>query len=1087
MNYAVDKERAYQDKILELFRNKLGYEYLGNLQYARNATVNSDGNTNSPLIESEVRAFLESRVDANGNKKHTDSQISEAIMRLKSEITLPGNRFGQLTNKNTDVYNTLIYAMPVKPEPAKPEENVFFFDFDNPQNNRFRIAEEVSYIDRLTGANSRPDLVVYVNGIALAVIELKRSIVSVTEGIRQHLSNQMELIPSFFTTTQFTAVANETNGFMYATICTPQKYWCPWKKDTNETGVKLTDTEALQMFFDKQTFMTMFRYGITTDAGIKKVMRPHQLHALNAAMPRLREKASGVIWHSQGSGKSLTMFWLAQYIKNNFENPRVLIITDRTELDEQIAMNFQHNGTDLHRAKSQDDLLETLNKGEEWLICSLIHKFGNRSNGEREGEDIVDLDSYLKELMDKIKAEYPNFSVKGKNFFVFIDECHRTNGGRLHEAMRAILGDNVMLIGFTGTPLLKDQKQSKKYEKEYQKISKLSEVRFGSFIHMYLHKQAVEDGVILDLQYEGRDVEQRISDKDKLDDKLANITAGLDEESKLAVEGRWATMQRIFSSKERIERIGWSVLDDMAKYPMTESWANAMLVAGNIEAAYKYYDFFQNQSSDTTLKNRCAVVTSYDPSVNDLRKKTTDPNIEHSEKFKFDMAKQAFANAGQPNAEAYEEWAKETFRKKPGQMKLLIVVDKLLTGFDAPSATYLYIDKEMRDHNLFQAICRVNRLGRDVEGTDGSTIKSHKEYGKIIDFKQLFGNITDAITNFNNENGGLGGFDAADIDGLLEDFIAKSKRRLVAARDAYNSLKAEWESKGLKDQEELKRYYLTDFENDPAEDRRQVMYKITGALVIAYTNLSDHMGNAGFDSAESADFRKLATEARNINLLVKQISGDYFDPREKDPEMRALLDRFIKAEEPDVIIPATADFSFLDMIDDTPTDEVVETAIRVSGGRNQGAAELIEGRVRSVINSHNVKDPELYKRFSVKLDELLQQIKQQSMDYADRMRHLIDMLKEVKNGGVSFPAGITTKLSKALWNNIASWCPKTTEQEQVDAIAKVEYIMENDAPDGYENPASIRADILKNALGNSLGLSAEQVYNLYNLVVQNKQ
>lgn len=1087
MNYAVDKERAYQDKILELFRNKLGYEYLGNLQYARNATVNSDGNTNSPLIESEVRAFLESRVDASGNKKHTDSQISEAIMRLKSEITLPGNRFGQLTDKNTDVYNTLIYAMPVKPEPAKPEENVFFFDFDNPQNNRFRIAEEVSYIDRLTGANSRPDLVVYVNGIALAVIELKRSIVSVAEGIRQHLSNQMELIPSFFTTTQFAAVANETNGFMYATICTPQKYWCPWKKDTNETGVKLTDIEALQMFFDKQTFMTMFRYGVTTDAGIKKVMRPHQLHALNAAMPRLREKASGVIWHSQGSGKSLTMFWLAQYIKNNFENPRVLIITDRTELDEQIAMNFQHNGTDLHRAKSQDDLLKTLNKGEEWLICSLIHKFGNRSNGEHDGEDIVDLDSYLKELMDKIKAEYPNFSVKGKNFFVFIDECHRTNGGRLHEAMRAILGDNVMLIGFTGTPLLKDQKQSKKYEKEYQKISKLSEVRFGSFIHMYLHKQAVEDGVILDLQYEGRDVEQRISDKDKLDDKLANITAGLDEESKLAVEGRWATMQRIFSSKERIERIGWSVLDDMAKYPMTESWANAMLVAGNIEAAYKYYDFFQNQSSDTTLKNRCAVVTSYDPSVNDLRKKTTDPNIEHSEKFKFDMAKQAFANAGQPNAEAYEEWAKETFRKKPGQMKLLIVVDKLLTGFDAPSATYLYIDKEMRDHNLFQAICRVNRLGRDVEGTDGSTIKSHKEYGKIIDFKQLFGNITDAITNFNNENGGLGGFDAADIDGLLEDFIAKSKRRLLAARDAYNSLKSEWESKGLKDQEELKRYYLTDFENDPAEDRRQVMYKITGALVIAYTNLSDHMGNAGFDSAESADFRKLATEARNINLLVKQISGDYFDPREKDPEMRALLDRFIKAEEPDVIIPATADFSFLDMIDDTPTDEVVETAVRVSGGRNQGAAELIEGRVRSVINSHNVKDPELYKRFSVKLDELLQQIKQQSMDYADRMRHLIDMLKEVKNGGVSFPAGITTKLSKALWNNIASWCPKTTEQEQVDAIAKVEYIMENDAPDGYENPASIRADILKNALGNSLGLSAEQVYNLYNLVVQNKQ
>lgn len=1086
MDYMIEKEREYQNKIIALFQDKLKYGYLGNLQYARNGTKNDKGEENSPLIVSELRLFLSNQKNTDGSNKYTESQISEAIRRLEQEIILPNNKPGTLTDTNTEVYNTLIYPMKIKPDPTKNEQDVYLFDFDNFDNNRFMIAEEVSYIDRLTGVNSRPDLVIYVNGIALAVIELKRSIIDVKEGIKQHLSNQKDLIPSFFTTTQFTAVANETSGFEYATINTPQAYWCPWKKDTNETGIKLSDVEALSMFFNKQDFLTLFRYGVTTDGGVKKVMRPHQFYALKAAMPRLEKKASGVIWHSQGSGKSLTMVWLAAYIRNNFEDPRILVITDRTELDRQIATNFASNGTDLYRAKTQDDLLTTLQGGKEWLICSLIHKFGDRPDAEstQTAGDMIDLDSYLKNLKDKIYKKYGNnFTVKGKNIFVFIDECHRTNSGKLHEAMKEIMGSDVMLIGFTGTPLLKEQKEKQKYEKEFVKISKLSEVKFGPFIHKYLHKQAVEDGVILDLQYENRDVEQRVSDKEKLDEKLADITKGLDEDSRKIIEDRWGTMQRIFSSKERIERIGYSILDDVAKYPLSESWAGAMLVAGNIEAAYKYYDFFQNKSADTSLKDRCAVVTSYDPSVNDLRKKTTDPNIEHSEKFKYDMAKQSFENAGKRNADEYEEWAKDTFIKKPGQLKLLIVVDKLLTGFDAPCATYLYIDKDMRDHNLFQAICRVNRLGTNLKAEDDTKIITHKEYGKIIDFKQLFQKITDAVTNFNDEKGGLSGYDQADIDGLLGDFVEKGKRHLIAAKDAYDSLKATWNNRTM---EELKQYYLTDLPNDPAEERRQAMYKITSALVIAYTNLSDYMGKAGFSSEESETYRKAAIEARNVNMLVKQISGDYFDPREKDPEMRALLDRFIKADEATVIVPATADFSFLDLITDSDSeDDIVSKATKQADGNVRGAAEIIEGKARAVINSYQRKDPQLYQSFSARLSKLLEDMKKNATDYAEKMKNLVKLIKDAKNGGVSFPDGITSNLAKALWNNIAVWSGLTTESEQVDAIAKVEHIVENDAPDGYQDPSSFRADILKSELKKELGLEEEQVYNLYNLIVQN--
>ncbi|MCR5037524.1 MAG: HsdR family type I site-specific deoxyribonuclease, partial [Bacteroidales bacterium] len=690
--YLTPLEREYQNKVLALFEKELKYKYLGNLLYHQNAVARPDGEKNRPIIENKVKAYL-------SEAGYTEMQVTNAYEQLKEKAYLGSISISALLKTNNDFYDFIINGAKCKPSVDKNEENVYFIDFDKWENNDFYVAEEVSFTDNNTGINSRPDIVVYVNGIAVAVIELKRCSVSLREGIKQMLSNERDTIPSFFTTVQFTVAASDGNGFQYGTINSPEKFWCPFKKDGQKVDEVLSDMDSFRYFFDKETFIRLLRYGVVNDGGTKKVMRPHQYYALKHAMPRLVNKQSGVIWHSQGSGKSLTMIWLAAYIKANFPNPRVVVITDRTELDLQIKNGFVNAGESVGHAKSGENLLDILNDGKEWLVCSLIHKFGkNTDEGNSDSDIKIRLDTYLEELMNVIQNRYHgNFSVKGENIFVFIDECHRTQGGSLHEAMRAIMGQNVMLIGFTGTPLLKNEKAN-----EYKDFINTSEYRFGPFIHKYLHKEAVADKVILDLQYEARDVEQTISQKDKLDKIKNDITKGLSTERMKLVDDRWATLEKVYSSRERIEKIAYSIIDDVRFGTLGQDWCNAMIIAGNIYSAYKYYEFFQNTCPDQILRDRCAVVTSYIPTDADLRKQEGDAASTESQ-FKHDMALQSYKDASNisheeiTNGDKYESWAKKQFINYPGRLKLMIVVDKLLTGFDAPCATYLYIDKDMHD------------------------------------------------------------------------------------------------------------------------------------------------------------------------------------------------------------------------------------------------------------------------------------------------------------------------------------------------------------------------------------------------------
>lgn len=1108
---------------------ELDYRYLGNLEYPKGSDCTKDGKKNSPLRENDLRFWLKCRSNKDGSPKYTPSQIDEAISTLKKTILL--DKVSNLVEVNNKVYQLLINGVDARPAPDKTEEKVMFFDFENYYSNDFALAEEVSYIDYLTSKggdnkNARPDIVIYVNGIALAVFELKRSIVNIEHAVNQSLINQREEIPTFFTTVQFIAAASDKQvgkkGFLYGTVNTPLQFWCPWKPDTTEVGVKLTDRQAIKGFFDKTVLMDLLHYGVIDDGGIKKIMRPHQLYALRAIMPRLRAKNGGVIWHSQGSGKSLTMIWIANYIRLNtkdFPDPRVIVVTDRTELDAQIVVNFEHSGCTIARATSADNLLELLASGEGWLISTLIHKFGQRidENGAKVvGEDDpgIPLELYLKELEKILAKKYPTgFEAKGKTKFVFVDECHRTQNGVLHKAMRKILGEDVTFIGFTGTPLIKDKddKKSKRASPYaiYQRADNLSQNRFGPFIHKYLHKNAVEDGVILDLQYEARNVETKIKKLDKVQERFDEYTKNLSEdekkqiERKKKIEDRWATLESIYTTKERMQQIAYSIFEDMENRPLRESWCNAMLVADDIYAAYKYYQFFQYNEDNTILRDRCAVVTSYEAPFKDQRNQVQDNEFKKSmEDFKVDMQKKSFENAGEVDVdgksvkitttELYEKWAKKHFKTKPSKMKLLIVVDKLLTGFDAPSCMYLYIDKKMEDYNLFQAICRTNRLGSDIKEDDGTIIRSHKEYGMIVDFKHTFDKIQDSVTKFNE--GGFSNFEPEDVDGLLEDAIKSTRKRLESAKDAFDSLRADLSSQGLKTVTDIANSYITPIdateeEKQEKEVQKELFYAITSKYARAFDNISNFIIKAGYTEEEAKSLRDLSKLAGQMYHKTQIVTDDYFDPKCRDTEMRLLLDQYIHADDFETIIPATADFSFLDKINtDTDLEELAKK-LEEEAGSEQSAAEVILAHTRSTINDFKERDQAKYDDFAPRLKALIDEINNGTISFKDQIMKQLELLKKSKEKDL-LPPGLNEianiKSTSVLWRNREQWCWETEENKVIDIVKNVIHYFDYDAPHGWQDPYSVEADFIKEDLAAMFQeATKEQIFEIYKILNQN--
>jgi type I restriction enzyme, R subunit len=552
-------ERAAQNRVIDLFRDELGYRYLGDWS-------ERDGNSN--IEEGLLSAYLT-------RSGYTQAQISSALYKLRTEAD---NHSRTLYGNNEAVYTLLRYGVPVKIEAGKPTETVDLINWKEPEKNDFAIAEEVTLKG---GYERRPDIVLYVNGIAIGVLELKNSRISIGDGIRQSLSNQQpEFNAWFFSTVQFIFAGNDSEGLQHGTIGTPEKYFLKWKEDEEDDSRFKLDKYLLKLC-SKDRIIELMHDFVLFDGGIKKLPRVHQYFAIKAAQQHVREPKGGIIWHTQESGKSIVMVLLAKWILENSPNARVAIITDRDELDKQIERVFAAAGEAIKRTSSGRDLMNQLAQAKPRLLCSLIRKFGRK--------DVDDFDAYVKEL-----EAQPSKTVG--EVFVFVDECHRTQSGKLHKVMKAMM-PNAVFIGFTGTPLLKKDKQT-------------SLEVFDGYIHTYKFSEAVEDEVVLDLVYEARDIDQALGSEDKIDAWFEAKTKALNDWQKDELKKKWGTMKNVLSSKSRMDRVVSDIIFDFSVKPrLSSERGNAILVASSIYEACKYFALFQK----TPFRGRCAAVTSYNP------------------------------------------------------------------------------------------------------------------------------------------------------------------------------------------------------------------------------------------------------------------------------------------------------------------------------------------------------------------------------------------------------------------------------------------------------------------------------------------
>ena len=521
---------------------------------------------------------------------------------------------------------------------------------------------------------------------------------------------------------------------------------------------------------------------------------------------------------------------------------------------------------------------------------------------------------------------------------------------------------DAILIGFTGTPLLKTDK-------------KTSLEIFGPYIHTYKFNEGVEDGVVLDLRYEARDVNQELSSKERIDQWFEMKTRGLTERARHQIKQSWATLSKLYSSKERLERIAADIIFDMSdvvgKPRLAGDRGTAMLVAGSILEACKYWEIFMAHGF-----TRCAVVTSYEPTTASVRTASSDPTQESEEEYKKNVYERMLGGRSQAEFEAE---VKRLFKEQPARMKLLIVVDKLLTGFDAPSATYLYIDKRMRDHDLFQAICRVNR----PDGED-------KDYGYIVDYMDLFRNIQLAVKDYTTE--ALDGYDREDVEGLIKDRYDEARAEmagsLASLRDLFESISPQTDS-GF-----IAFFCGANSEDEEKVARRDTLYILTSSLTRSFANCCDRLvSHYGYSEAEVDQLRREIANYNKVKEMIKLASCDYIDQKPYEADMRYILDTYVRADD-STVVNRMADMSLVELLLEgrttTPTDLIHDIP-----GDDGAKAETIENNLRHEIVKKMSSNPVYYSKLSEMLEDVITRRKIEAISYEEYLRHVVEMAQAV--------------------------------------------------------------------------------------------
>ncbi|GAA9016698.1 HsdR family type I site-specific deoxyribonuclease [Helicobacter pylori] len=931
----VKTEKEVQKQVIETFKS-MGYAYLGDLTKSDNENINKES----------LKAWLVK------NQKIND----ERWQRIEHKINNALNN--DLYEANQKFYELLIYGVNTKISQDEPYQTSWLIDWKDVYKNEFSVAEEVS----VKGPNmKRPDIVLYINGIALGVLELKKSSVSVESGIRQNLDNQKkEFIRDFFKTIQLVMAGNESQGLRYGVIETKEKYYLSWK----EEGVQKNLFETIECFLKKERFLEFIHDFLIFDKGQKKCARFHQYFAVKKTQEFIHKKEGGIIWHTQGSGKSLTMVWLTRWLRKNIKQARILIVTDRRELDAQIQGVFEGIGEAIYRADSKKDLLSVLFENKKFLVGSLVHKF------------------------DDNDLEYLKKQPVLKEWIVLVDECHRTQSGKLHNAMKSLL-PNAIFIAFSGTPLLQQDK-------------KTSQEVFGDYIHCYKFDEAVSDKVVLDLNYEARSVDQYISNPKKLDEYFELKTQNLNDTAKTELKKKWANLQKVFSTKNRLEHIVQDIVLDMAKLPrLSNGKGNAMLVAGSVYNACRYFELFL----ETELKDKVAVITSYEPNITDLKDCGSNESEESYQYRAYCKMLQNFFNEKDEKkalnkTKEFEEEVKKRFINEPARMKLLIVVDKLLTGFDAPSLTYLYIDKKMQDHGLFQAVCRVNRL----DGED-------KDFGCIIDYSDLFDSLQEVHSDYTNK--AFENYEKEDIQGLISNKAQKIKKKLEEARDQLRSL-----GESVKEPKNETGYiaYFCGSDLEKNAQKRRLFYQLVGAFLRMFVELNN-IEKPIYSQEEMQKIKQEAQFYRHLQKMIGLNSGDSVDLKSYSEDMRRILDAYIKATDSKTLIKIE-DQGLCEVLAQMDINDFNKELSEVF--KNESSmAESIANNTRKRIIEKEASDPKYYEKLSSLLNDLINQFREKKLTYLEYLQQIQDLAKKViDKEDRNYPKKINTNALKTLYDNL---------------------------------------------------------------------